>query len=229
MNNLLRALVDLRDRQIQKARIQFGNRLAALDKADSSAGSVQRQIVELWLMRFHELEKQLDQDIASVVRDEPMYEHIIALRGIGPILAAKMIAMIDIERAPTVSALWRYAGYAVIDGEREKPVKGEKLHYNKRLKIALRLVAESFIKSNSSYRAIYDAAKPHYAEAHPDWTPLHVHNAAMRKMVKVFLSHLWQCWRETENLPTRQLYVLEQLGHTHEYLPEDFGWCNQSE
>lgn len=31
-NELLRALVDLRDRQIQKARIQFNNRVLALER-----------------------------------------------------------------------------------------------------------------------------------------------------------------------------------------------------
>ena len=123
--SLLRALVDLRDRQIQKGRIQFGNRLSALERADDkSAGSGQWQIVERWLMRFHMMEEELDKDILKVVKQEPIYEQLSEVKGIGPMLAAKMIAMIDISRDDTVSALWRYAGYAVIDSERERPVKG---------------------------------------------------------------------------------------------------------
>lgn len=224
-NSLLRALVDLRDRQIQKARIQFGNRLDALEReADDAADSKQAQIVERWLIRFTELEGELDRDIAREVRNYSFFEQMNALKGIGPLLAAKLIALIDIERADTVSALWRYAGYAVINGERERPVKGETLHYNKRLKTTLYLVGTSFLRANSPYRRVYDSARQHYDETRPEWTPLHRHRAAQRKMVKQFLAHLWERWRKVEGLPTRALYVQEYLGHDHISRPEDFGW-----
>lgn len=222
---LLRALVDLRDRQIQKARIQFSNRLSAIERdADDPARSGQTQIVTRWLERFTELETDLDKDIARVVRDEPMYEQLSAVKGIGPMLAAKLLAMIDIERSDTISALWRYAGYAVIDGEREKPVKGEKLHYNKRLKTTLYLVGTAFLRANSPYRRVYDSAREYYDANRPDWTKLHQHNAAMRKMIKLFLSHLWDQWRKAEGLPVTDPYVHDRLGHNHKYEPEQFGW-----
>ena len=51
----------------------------------------------------------------------------------------------------------------------------------------------------------------------------------MRKMIKVFLSHMWMQWRERENLPIRQLYVHEKLGHTTEYERADFGWPSTQE
>jgi hypothetical protein len=224
-NNLLRALVDLRDRQIQKARIQFNNRLSALERGDDDdARTQQREIVGRWLNRFEELERELDADITAAVREEPVFEQVVAIKGIGPLLAAKMIAMIDIERAATVSALWRYAGYGVVDGEREKPVKGEALHYNIRLKTTLYLVGSAFLRANSPYRRVYDDARAYYAANRPDWTPGHQHLAAKRKMVKTFLAHLWERWRKVEGLPTGALYVNERLGHEHYYTPEDFGW-----
>jgi len=223
--SLLRALVDLRDRQIQKGRIQFGNRLDALQRqADESAGSGQRTIVERWNERFAEMEKELDKDIRRVVRDEPMHELLSGIKGVGDTFAAKLLAFIDIERAGTVSAVWRYAGYAVIDGERERAKKGEVLHYNKRLKTTCYLIAESFLRCNSPYRAIYDEAKAYYQAERSDWTLGHCHNAAMRKMVKIFLSHLWLRWRELEGLPTSRPYVHAHLEHTHVYEPADFGW-----
>jgi 3-methyladenine DNA glycosylase/8-oxoguanine DNA glycosylase len=223
-DSLLRALVDLRDRQIQKARIQFGNRLSAIERGDDKTDGQQYTVIMGWASQFQELEKELDADIARIVREELIYEELSAIRGIGPILSAKMIAMIDIERDPTVSALWRYAGYAVINGERERPVKGEKLHYNKRLKTTLHLVGKSFLKCGSPYRAIYDKAKAKYTESKPDWTPLHIHHAAMRKMIKVFLSHLWERWRTLEGLSTHSPYIFEYLGHSHKYEARDFGW-----
>jgi len=45
------------------------------------------------------------------------------------------------------------------------------------------------------------------------WCPLHVHEAARRKMAKIFLAHLWEVWRKVRGLPTRPPYAIEQLGH----------------
>ena len=138
--------------------------------------------------------------------------------------AAKIISMIDIERAPHVSSLWRYAGYAVFDGEREKPTKGEKLHYNKRLKTACYLLGGSFLKSNSPYRKEYDSAREYYDANRPEWTKAHCHQAAMRKMIKLFLQHYWVVARTLEGLPVTMPYVHDKLGHAHYYPPQDYGW-----
>lgn len=54
------------------------------------------------------------------------------------------------------------------------------------------------------------------------WTDNRVHLAALRKMEKIFLAHLWQKWREFEGLPTRKEYVFEYMGHTTRYEPDDF-------
>jgi hypothetical protein len=223
-NELLRALVDLRDRQIQKARIQFGNRINAIVEGSDPSDGQQLEILRAWADRFSDLEGDLDKEIASMVSEYPIYDYITAVRGVGPMLAAKLIAMIDIERANTVSALWRYAGYAVIDGVRERPTKGEALHYNNRLKTACYNLGTSLLRSASPYRREYDEAREYYAEHRPDWTKAHQHNAAMRKMIKLFLSHLWVVWRELEGLPTRQPYAHEYMDHTTIKRPEDYGW-----
>ena len=224
-DSLLRALVDLRDRQVQKARIQFGNRLSAIEReADDDSDSGQRVVLERYLERFADLEDGLDKDIAEQVKGHPMYEQLSALKGIGPILSTKLLSMIDIELAPTVSSLWRFAGFGVVDGQREKRTKGEKAHYNGRLKTTCYLAGTSFLRSNSPYRAEYDRAKERYQGAHPDWTKLHIHHAAMGNMIKLFLSHLWEQWRLAEGLPVRPAYVLEHGGHTSKKLADWYGW-----
>jgi len=221
---LLRALIDLRDRTIQKSRIGFSNRVSAVDRGTDVMDEQSFKLLERWLERFNMLEAELDNDIETLVEGEEIVEYAIAVKGIGKMLAAKAICMIDIERADTVSALWRYAGYGVVDGEREKPTKGEKLHYNARLKTTCYLIGSSFLRSNSPYRQVYDDARVFYEANRPDWTKGHQHNAATRKMIKVWLSHLWEVWRKLEGLPVRDLYVTEHLGHNHYMRPQDFGW-----
>ncbi len=267
MNNFLRTLVDLRDRQIQKARIQFGNRISALERGTDIDGSVneqQLQTLQRYYEYFDEIERELDVDIALAVRDEPVFVALSSIKGIGPGLSAKLIAMVDIERARTVSALWRYSGYgqgkywiedgkpiAMVEGwqwvkkgdkkervrvrpepkpgwtmeERpDRPLAGWCLPYNKRLKTALHLVATSFMRCGSPYRLVYDDAKEKYERTHPEWSKGHRHNAATRKMLKIFMSHWWVTYREIMGLPTNAPYVHAVLHHTHVYDRMEFGW-----
>ena len=220
----LKALVDLRDRTIQKSRIAFGNRISAVEGGRDTADEHTMNIFNSWNERFTMMEAQLDSDISDLIEDVPIIDALVSIKGIGKILAAKLVSAIDIEQADTVSALWRYAGYAVINGEREKPTKGEKLHYNAELKKNLYLVATSFMRCGSPYREIYDSAREYYDVKHPEWTKGHSHNAALRKMTKLFLSHLWEHWRTLEGLPLREAYVFDQLGHDHKQSRFDFGW-----
>lgn len=261
-DELLRALVDLRDRQIQKARIQFGNRLSALERQADNGQGQQIEIVQKWAVRFETLEKEIDADIADTVADYPIYEHMSAVKGVGPSLSAQIIAMVDIHRAPTVSALWRYAGYGMgkywrdASGDivapltgykydkdteewrqvspepepdwtcvtvRDRLVSGYRAPYNTRLKTTLWKLGGSFLKTGSSYRKEYKEAKEKY-EQERDWTKGHVHNAAQRAMVKLFLSHLWDRWRQLEGLPVREPYAHEYLDHSTLKRPEEYGW-----
>lgn len=221
---LLRALVDLRDKTIQKSRIAFSNRMGAVERGADNMDERSYKLLERWMNRFDELEDEIDETIEELVEDEPIVEYAIQVKGIGKMLAAKAICMIDIERDDTVSALWRYAGYGVVDGVKEKPTKGEKLHYNARLKTTCYLIGGSFLKSNSPYRKVYDDAREYYDANRPDWTKAHKHNAAMRKMIKVWLAHLWLVWRTIKGLSTRPLYVNEKLGHSTYMNPQEFGW-----
>lgn len=224
---MLRVLVDLRDRTIQKSRIGMELRIYALEHGEDKADEVTLALINRWKERFENTENEIDDDIKDMCKNYPIIDEMIKVKGLGLMLSAKIVAMVDINRADSVSAMWRYCGYGVIDGKRERPVKGEKLHYNSRLKTTLYNVAGSFLKCNSSYRLVYDRAKAYYEETKADdkeWTKGHIHLASMRKMIKVFLSHLWLVWRTMEQLETNKPYVHDVLKHTHYYAPEEFGW-----
>ncbi len=57
MSTNLRQIVDLRDRTLQKSRIAFGNRLAALDNASDTATPGEKMMLERWYKRFQDMEK----------------------------------------------------------------------------------------------------------------------------------------------------------------------------
>jgi hypothetical protein len=226
----LRTLANLYDNS-QKQRIGLGNQLAAMERGDAPDLPEHRRLLELWQARYGELESALLGEIGSLLKDHPLFPYIDKIKGMGPSLTGKLLAPIDITRCQTVSALWKYAGQGVGEnGERDRPRKGEKLAYNARLKSVCYLISTSFLKTRSPYRVVYDDAKAFYERTkvtgnkETDWTPAHIHMASLRKMVKVFLAHVWITWRTVEGLPTRALYVHEYLGHTSHYAPEEFGW-----
>lgn len=222
MDSILRALVDTR-LQVQRNRIQFGNRVAALERGDDFGSGQQLTIAIQWFSRYSKLERQLDGDISDIVQEHIMYESIIRIRGIGPMMAAKLLALLAIEDFENISKLWRHSGYAVIDGKREKPVRGQRLAYSKRLKTTLFLIGQSFLKTSSPYRDLYDVAREKY-DNERDWTPLHCHYAAIGYMVKRFLSHLWVHWREIEGLEVSLPYIHAVGGHEHIDDSEYYGW-----
>lgn len=229
----LRVLIDLRN-TVQKQRIAFGNRISAIERGVDSSNPASISTLNVWLERFKELESNADDDIDDAVFGMRIVEEMTEVKGVGKLLAAKIVALIDITVPTTVSKLWRYAGYGVVEtedektgekiGKREWPTKGEKIHYNKRLKTTLYLLATSFLRTNSPYRRVYDDAREYYDRTRPDWTKGHKHAASMRKMIKMYLAHLWSTWRVIEGLPIRSPYVHEKLGHTTMLKATDFGW-----
>ena len=47
------------------------------------------------------------------------------------------------------------------------------------------------VKPRSPYRNVYEEAKAHYETARPEWSLIHRHNAALRKVSKEILKDLW--------------------------------------
>lgn len=236
--------------QVQKLRIANSNRVLASDKGldETTPDPFVAEIVA----DFEALERKIFRHMKRTVEHHPAWEWLDGVKGMGPTLSTKILGMIsDIEKFPTVSKLWSFSGYGLYGGKRQTPVKGQKLSYNRRLKTALYLAGDSFIKSRSPYRDLYDDAKVYYRRVKqvepmseildideiPDrelpegkkewdklikeankqagakvdeavWSDGHVDNAARRKMVKIFLSHLWLVWREAEGLEVSAPYII---------------------
>ncbi|MDO9332921.1 MAG: hypothetical protein Q7T57_00140 [Dehalococcoidales bacterium] len=50
----------------------------------------------------------------------------------------------------------------------------------------------------------------------------HLHNQALRYMIRLFIIMLDTAWREELGLPVREPYPVEKLGHSRVFKPEDF-------
>lgn len=178
----------------------------------------------------------------------PIWEHMLAVRGVGDNVAAKLLAQIDdIENFATVSKLWAFAGWAVRDGHREYYEKGQTGGYNRILKSVCWQIMDQFVRHQTpGYIGFYYDEKARLRRIHPEtecrecgvqwdrtckaaghhmrYNDGHVDLMARRKTVKIFLQHLWLRWRTLEGLPISAPYAHDVLGHTHYLAPEECGW-----
>lgn len=199
-----------------------------------ATGKVQNKILQPLVEYYNQLnttEKKTGVRLDELTADIKIRkEYLSGIKGIGPILSAGIIGWIHpINRFDTVSKLWRYSGLAVIDGHAERKKRGEKIHYNPKLKTFMWKVSKSFVYQSaekSPYRKLYDEAKADYKRKFPEvvkwmengkekkkYNPGHLHNMALRKVAKVFLANLWVKWRTVEGLSVSEPYVFGVLGH----------------
>ena len=177
-------------------------------------------------------------------RERIWTNYLSGIRGVGPLMAGVILSEIDIHKCNSISALWAYCGLDVVVSTDDagavieegrcrkrhhlKPkyytnAAGEitetvGITFNPFLKTKLvGVLGGVFIKLGGEYREIYDGYK-HRLQNHPKHsgkTKGHIHNMAVRYMIKEFLADLWTKWREIEGLPARSRYAEEKLGITH--------------
>jgi hypothetical protein len=130
----------------QENRIRALHQVRALTEGDEPAAVIS------WLFDQQEL---LEREIRKVLDDfsDRSAPGVWAksILGIGPVIAAGLLCHIDIEQAPTVGHIWRYAG---LDPTVEWK-KGEKRPWNAALKRLCWLIGESFVRVSGRENDIY--------------------------------------------------------------------------
>jgi Transposase IS116/IS110/IS902 family len=105
-----------------------------------------------WLADQSEiLEGQIKRALDSYSMSHPVGAWMQGIYGIGPVIAAGMLAHIDIKLAPTAGHIWRFAG---LDPS-IKWGKGEKRPFNGELKTLCWKAGQSFMKFSGSEECVY--------------------------------------------------------------------------
>lgn len=132
----VRFLVDLYY-QMQHLRITTANQVRTLTNNKEP-----NALLNHFLEQFTTLENAIRNALLAYVQSTVVGRWLISLVGIGPVISSGLIAHIDIEKAPTVGNLWRFAGMdPTVVWE-----KGKKRPWNQKLKKLAYFSGESFIK-----------------------------------------------------------------------------------
>lgn len=176
--------------------------------------------------------------LEKVLREYPIYTNFLKnVKGIGPAMAGVIVSEIDIYKAEYPSSLWRYAGLDVGHDGAGRSRRAEHLietiyiskdgelkwkrgiTFNPFLKTKLiGVLGPSFLRAGDNpYRRIYDDYKHRllHSPAHQDKSKGHIHNMAIRYMIKRFLVNLYKVWRRLEGLPVADEYSQEKLRIVH--------------
>lgn len=168
------------------------------------------------------LTKEATRSLEKRVRKHPLGPWIKAQRGVGDKTAGRLLAAIGDpywntlhDRPRTVSELWAFAGLHTNGESAARRQKGVKANWSTNAKTRAWLVIEACMKQInpackrddaigvhedgcgcSPYRIVIDDRRRRTLETHPDWTPGHSLNDAMRIASKELLKDLWVQARE---------------------------------
>jgi hypothetical protein len=168
-----------------------------------------------------EMERQMTQAAAAL----PVYAYVESVHGAAALGLGTIIAETgDLANYANPGKVWSRLGFAPYDGLAGSSWKRETWRprsltkeewiahpfnasrYALMFQIGLWLVnaqVEGKEKSGTDYGRpkgpygeAYVSRRKHTAVTHPDWTPMHARQDAVRYVMKRYLKHLWQAWRK---------------------------------
>lgn len=101
----MRHMVDLYN-QIQHFRMAGTNQVGAAERSGEPAGEFSEHIMK----KLHGAEEEIARFLDEMVSKTAAGSWAKSIVGVGPVIAASLLAHIDIRQAPTVGHIWRFAG-----------------------------------------------------------------------------------------------------------------------
>lgn len=245
-----RFLVDLYY-TMQKDRIRSGNQVRQITR---DALVEPNELINFFYDQFTMLEHNVKHALDTYSNSTAVGRWSRAQVGIGPVLAAGLLAHINMEIATNPSKIWRFAGLDPTAVWR----KGEKRPWNARLKVICWKMGESFKKFHGHEGCLYGHL---YAQEKLRQVTLNDSGAfskvaeetlatrnfgdnetraaylegklppgrldlrATRKATKIFLVHWWQvAWWDIHHTMPPDPWIIEHGGHTDRIPVPDAPW-----
>jgi len=237
----LKSMVEQRGRYI-KTQVGLQNKLVAFKRHMDDMPEDEMDSYLETISYYSDKVDGMDKRIKDYIKDleMPIITRLRKIKGIGDLYIAVLITFLNPYEAPHISSFWAFVGYH--GDSTQRYVKGQKGGGHKGLRTELFKIASNFLRNkNEHYTRIFYEERERLENCDnpckdrmkggaikmttwKETSPNHRRFAATRKMMKIFLAHLWLVWREIEGLPISEPYAQAKLGHNHIMKPEDFGW-----
>lgn len=130
--------------QFQEMRKRSDNQVRMMEKEP-------HRVLEWVSLNAEKVESGLRAALGAFAKSKEVGRWSLSIHGIGPVIAAGLLAHIDIAKAPTVGHIWRFAGLdPTVTWER-----GERRPWNASLKTLCWKIGESFVKVSNSDKDVY--------------------------------------------------------------------------
>ncbi len=234
---------------VQDYRIQASGQARAVEQ-DSDEGA--DALVTVLAEQLAAIERQIRRGLDLYSDEHVAGMWAKSITGVGPVMAAGLLAHIDITRAPTVGHVWRFAG---LDPTVQWG-KGERRPWNASLKVLCWKLGDSFVKNRNRdsdvYGKVYAERKAQEIErneagqfadqAARSLTERKVRDKALRECLeagklppgridlrarryatKLFLAHYHHvAYEDHFGEPPPKPYVITHLGHAHFIAPPNW-------
>jgi hypothetical protein len=128
------------------------NRKRTVNQVRTTNESGEPNEVLSWLSEQNlTLENQILKALVKYTDDHPVGAWLKEIHGVGAVLAAGLIAHIDIKKCPTVGHIWSFAGL----DPTAKWGKGQKRPWNADLKVLCWKIGQSLVKQSGSEKCVY--------------------------------------------------------------------------
>lgn len=170
------------------------------------------EIVDRIVSTLDSIEDIIKRPLVNYSNDTIVGKWAMSNYGIGPIITSGLISYIDVTKAATASAVWRYAGL-------DPSVKESKSAYSSDLKTLCWKIGNSFAKHSDKENCFYGKlylqdktrrlAKNKTLTKNEQLTEEHIDAQARRFAVKIFLSHFHAiAYQEHHNQPPVRPYYI---------------------
>ena len=188
----------------QADRLRAGEQIRAALRARVAEST---GVAELAYARAWAEEQRAQRLMRDCIEAHPAWPWLAGVRGVGHTLAGRLLARLDVARAPHPSSFWAYCGLSTVPGAtggrvaQPRPRRGERSPYDREAKALCYLLGASFARQGGAYRRYLDEQLQRLERERPDWPGRRRQLTAQRKAVKLFLTHLWLVWRGALGMP----------------------------
>ncbi len=163
---------------VQRIRKSLANQIGAAARRELFDQETVDRFTQTFVEPWQDVEDEYAKAAGKLVRKLPIWrKYLQFVNGIADRLGAKLVGEIgDIGHFDTISKLWAFSGYRVMDdGRAQRREAGKKSNWNATLKETCYLIGEQFVRSGAETerhgpsfgRLLYDRAKKADREKHP--------------------------------------------------------------